>query len=276
MAESTSTTNNNTQIEARFCVICSSAASNKIVKDESFVQILDLYWRGIEVDVKPDLSRRLFLCIPCHEKLNNFYQINDMVAYFDAKLKELRMSILSTNVKGMLSWQEKGLKLLPFQAEIMSRWGAKLEPIRETADQAKAVLAQFTATLSKEDVNNDASAKPNSSPVNKPASYSSPNNPKRKRSTKENELDLEYSGGDNFSDDGDVRRKTGQQPSRRTGSSSTTGSNVGITNADETNVGEGDGKFECLNCLTAFDEREKLVSHKKQCPTVSAAVNISE
>lgn len=106
--------------EARFCIICAEEGNNKIVKDGNFVAMLDTYWNGIGADVKPDLTKECSLCLPCYDAVLQFYQINDALVCFERKLREAQMNILRKNIKGIVSWQEKGLQPMTFMHDIIS------------------------------------------------------------------------------------------------------------------------------------------------------------
>jgi hypothetical protein len=105
------------------CVICADQASDKVVKDANFVLMMELYWRGMRVDVKPEVTKEVGLCYECFDSVLQFYQINDVLIYFESRLKQLQRGILTKNLKGIQTCQEKGVGLSKVQRDILEGTG---------------------------------------------------------------------------------------------------------------------------------------------------------
>ncbi len=101
------------------CIICSEEANTKILKDENFIKMLQLFWSIINADVKIETISKVFLCLNCYDNINEYHQINDILVYFESKLREVRIKTLHKHVEGIFSWQKKGIKLFPFQEAVI-------------------------------------------------------------------------------------------------------------------------------------------------------------
>jgi len=134
------------------CVICAEEGSDKVEKDENFVKMMGLYWKGLQVDVKPESNKDFDLCIECFDSILQFYQVHDLLVFFETRLKQLRHSILSKNLLGIRRCQEKELTLNRLQRDIVNEWGTSIEVTQEI-EAADKILETYKVTLDFEDPN---------------------------------------------------------------------------------------------------------------------------
>lgn len=107
-----------TKKKMKLCIICGKGASKNVVKNGNYDGMLNLYWATLGIDVKLESCNKSDLCDKCFEKVSNYYEINDIIVYFETYFKSLRLELLKKAIEGADNWEKSGESLTRIHKEI--------------------------------------------------------------------------------------------------------------------------------------------------------------
>lgn len=105
----------------QICVICTGPCKSKLVKNLEFESALNLFWCTLNIDVKPNISRKCNLCEVCFGQLIEYNETNDILCLLENFLKLKRKELMKSALMGIEAKEKSDNDLSQIQMAVKNR-----------------------------------------------------------------------------------------------------------------------------------------------------------
>ncbi|CAG7816076.1 unnamed protein product [Allacma fusca] len=135
---------------APLCMICSSEANTKLVKNGEFRGALNLLWRLSEVDVKPGDNDHFDLCQACFVQLEEMKATHEAWLLVKEDLKKCRARLTDSVIVGLTKRKKKSMPFLGVHSKLQSVIGKN--SLQSSSSQRQLTPQTITKELERMEV----------------------------------------------------------------------------------------------------------------------------